>query len=55
MSPWGHQIGVPGFRFPSYWCAPGARPHLDVPGVIEGRGSVFKAHSAGHPLKHGGT
>ena len=33
---------------------PGARPHLQVPGVTGGRGSVFKAHSAG-PLNVGGT
>ena len=37
--------------FPDYWCAPGAWPHLQVPGVTRGRGSVFKAHTAGHPLK----
>ena len=28
---------------------------LHVPGVSKGRGSVFKVHSTGHPLKHGGT
>ena len=43
----------PGFL--DYWFAPGARPHLHLQGVTEGRGSVFKAHSAGHPLKRGGT
>ena len=37
----------------SYWFAPGARPDLHVTGVTRGRGSVFKAHSAGHPLKRG--
>ena len=26
------------------------RPDLHVPGVTRGRGSVFKAHSAGTPL-----
>ena len=41
--------------FPDYWFAPGARPHLHVPGVTKGRESVFKVHSAGHPLKRGGT
>ena len=39
--------------FPDYWCAPGARPHLHVPGVTRGRGSMFKAYSADHPLKCG--
>ena len=33
----------PGFQ--NYWFAPGARPPLHVPGLTEGRGSVFKAHS----------
>ena len=41
-------------RFPRYSCASGAWSHLHVPGVTEGRGSVFIAHSAGHPLKPGG-
>ena len=36
--------------FPDYRFAPGARTHLHVPGVTEGRGSVFKADSAGTPL-----
>ena len=44
---------VPGLS--NYWFAPGTQPHLHVPGVTRGRGSGFKAHSAGHPLKHGGT
>ena len=42
-------------EFITYWFAPGAWPHLHVPGVTEGRESVFKAHSVGHPLKCGGT
>ena len=29
------------------------QPHLHVPGEKEGRGSVLKAHSVGHPLKSG--
>ena len=28
---------------------------LQVPGLTEGRGSVYKAHPARHPLKPGGT
>ena len=44
---------VPGLL--DYWCAPGARPHLHVPGVARGRRSVLNAHSMGHPLKRGGT
>ena len=39
----------PGFL--DYWFAPCTRPHLQVPGVTGGRGSVFKAHSGGQPLK----
>ena len=31
-----------------YWFAPGAQPHLHLPGVTEGRGSAFKSNSAGH-------
>ena len=42
-----------------YWRAPGARPHLHVPGGNRewgsDRGGVFKVHSAGHPLQRGGT
>ena len=40
--------GVLDYRF-----APGAQPHLHVPRVRRGRGSVFKAHSAVTPLKAG--
>ena len=29
------------FQQKSYWFAPGAQRHLRVPGVTEGRGSVF--------------
>ena len=29
------------------------RSHLHVPGITEGSESVFKAHSAGYPLKRG--
>ena len=38
-----------------YSIAPCARLHLHVPGVTEGRRSVFKAHFAGHPIKRGRT
>ena len=41
--------------FQNYWFAPGARPHLHVPGLTEGRESLVKAHSVGHLLKRGGT
>ena len=46
-------MGTPGF--PDCWFAPGAQPHLYVPGEKEGGGSVFNAHNAGHPLKRGET
>ena len=34
-----------------YWCAPGAQPHLQVPGVTGGGEMCFNGASMGHPLK----
>ena len=53
--PWESRSGYLFSGFPDYLFAPGTQAHLHVPGATEGRGSVFKAHSAGHPLKCGGN
>ena len=49
--PWDSRLGYLYPGFPDYWFAPSARPHLNVPGVTGGQGSVFKAHSSQHPNK----
>ena len=38
-----------------YWCAPGARSHLHVPGATGGGELCFNGASASHPLKCKGT
>ena len=47
----GVQYLCPGF--PDYWFAPGARPHLLVPGVTKGKGSVFMSFHLGNKSNRG--